>query len=167
MPSIEHWFPPWRFCFTLSRKPCNSPCFRSFSRFFFCSFPPPLPQDSVMSPSLSSPSQRYWWNMHIIVPLLPHSLQFGSLIRHHGCKFIGDGSVPYTGLSRNEILNWSFLHMNHSYNLLIYVLVSVDVLDILFPKTSVLPKVWSIYKIREYKEMKNFITPTQGDIMLR
>ena len=49
--------------------------------------------------------------MCVIVPLLPHSLQFGSLTRPHWWRFTGDGNVSYTDLSRNEILNWSFLYI--------------------------------------------------------
>ena len=54
--------------------------------------------------------------MCAIVPLFPHSLQFGSSTRPHWCRFTGDGSVSYTDLSRNEILNWSFLHSSVHVN---------------------------------------------------
>ena len=54
--------------------------------------------------------------MCAIVPLFPHSLQFGSLTRPHWCRFTGDGSVSYTDLSRNEIPNWSFLHSSVRVN---------------------------------------------------
>ena len=68
-------------------------------------------QDFVMSPSTSLPSKRTRIEYApAIVPFLPHILQFGSSIRPHWCKFIGNCSVSYTDLSRNKILNWTFHH---------------------------------------------------------
>lgn len=44
-------------------------------------------------------------------PFPPQSLQFGSLLSPHFVqKLDRDGSVPYTDLTRNDTLTWSFLH---------------------------------------------------------
>lgn len=44
-------------------------------------------------------------------PSPPQSLQFWSLLSPHFVqKFDRDGSVPYTDLTRNDTLTWSFLH---------------------------------------------------------
>lgn len=46
-----------------------------------------------------------------MVPLLPQSLQFWSLLSPHFVqKFDRDESVPYSDLTRNDTLSWSFLH---------------------------------------------------------
>lgn len=49
--------------------------------------------------------------IYAMVPLLPQSLQFGSLLSPHLVqKFDRDKSVPYTDLTRNDTLTWSLLH---------------------------------------------------------
>lgn len=77
-----------------------------------------LPQEFIISPSISPLSQTTWHpdRTCAMVLLFPHSLQFESSLSPHYCKFTEDFSASYTDHTRNEILNWSFLHSSARVN---------------------------------------------------
>lgn len=118
MPCVEQWCMSchfWFSCwFTVSQK-LYLPLLRvgwSFPFLLHFQHISQLLKDLVMSPCIFPLIYSFlssWQNMQRMIALFPHTLQFGSSLFPHCCKFAKDRTVSYTNLCKNDILHLSRL----------------------------------------------------------